>query len=177
MKHARLLAAVAVLTVAAATLTLWLSPRAPETAPDISVVTTEGAQLAFSSLRGRPVLVTFWATTCKSCVREIPDLVDLYRELAPRGLEIVAIAMSYDPPNRVLEMRAARDIPYPVGLDLHADAARAFGKVRLTPTAFLIAPDGRIVFRKTGALSFPQLRQDILALLGDHAALDSGHSG
>jgi peroxiredoxin len=95
----------------------------------------------------------------------MPHLVDLYRELSPRGLEIVAIAMHYDPPNQVLAMREARDIPYTVALDIHADAARAFGNVRLTPTAFLIAPDGRIVYHKTGELPFERLRQDIATML------------
>ena len=62
-------------------------------------------------------------------------------------------------------MRNARNIPYPVALDIHAEAARAFGNVRLTPTSFLIAPDGRIVYRKSGETSMAKLRQDILDIL------------
>jgi thiol-disulfide isomerase/thioredoxin len=111
------------------------------------------------------VLVTFWATTCNSCVSEIPHLIELYDELAPQGLEIIAIAMDYDPPNRVVALRKARNIPYPVALDIQADAARAFGDVRLTPTSFLIAPDGQIAHRRTGKLNMAALRKDILAML------------
>ena len=114
------------------------------------------------------MLVTFWATTCSSCVREIPHLIRLYDELAPQGLEIIGIAMDYDPPNRVLAMRKARNMPYPVALDIHADAARAFGNVRLTPTSFLIAPDGRIAYRKIGRMDMARLREDIRRHAGGH---------
>ena len=144
---------------------LWLAPAGLKTSPDISLVTIDGEQLQLASLRGKPLLVTFWATTCPGCIREVPHLIELYEELAPQGLEIIGIAMDYDPPNRVIAMRNARNIPYPLALDIHAEAARAFGNIRLTPTAFLIAPDGRIVYQQTGELSMAQLRQDILGLL------------
>jgi peroxiredoxin len=136
-----------------------------KTVPDIALITLNGEELQLANLRGRPVLVTFWATTCHSCVREIPHLIALYNELAPQGLEIIGIAMSYDPPNRVLALRNARNIPYPIALDIHGDAARAFGDVRLTPTSFLIATDGRIVFQRTGEMNMAALRRDIIAML------------
>jgi peroxiredoxin len=144
---------------------LWHTTSGLRTSPDISLLTVDGATLPLAALRGRPLLVTFWATTCTSCVREIPHLVELYEDLAPRGLEIIGIAMHHDPPNQVLAMRKARNIPYPIALDLQAEAARAFGNVRVTPTSFLIAPDGRIVYRRTGVLDTTRLRQDILAML------------
>ena len=144
---------------------LWLAPANLQTSPDISLVTIDGEQLQLASLRGNPLLVVFWATTCPGCIREVPHLIDLYDELSPRGLEIIAIAMAYDPPNQVLAMRNSRNIPYHVALDIQSEAARAFGDVRLTPTAFLIAPDGRIVQRKTGEMNPAQLRQKILGML------------
>jgi peroxiredoxin len=144
---------------------LWLAPVALKTAPDIGLMTLDGKELQLASLHGRPVLVTFWATTCNSCVSEIPHLIGLYDELAPQGLEIIGIAMDYDPPNRVLALRKARNIPYPVALDIQADAARAFGNVRLTPTSFLIGPDGRITYQHTGEMNIAALRKDILAML------------
>ena len=144
---------------------LFFAPVGMKASPDIGLVTLDGEELQLASLRGRPVLITFWASTCNSCIREIPHLIELYDALAPQGLEIIGIAMDYDPPNRVLAMRKAHNIPYPIALDIHADAARAFGNVRYTPTAFLIAPDGRIVFRKIGKLDMPRLREDILGML------------
>jgi peroxiredoxin len=143
----------------------WLAPAGLESSPDITVFTIDGEELALANLLGKPLLVTFWATSCHLCVREIPRLIQLYKELSPQGLEIIAIAMYHDPPNRVLAMRKARGIPYTIALDIHADAARAFGNVRLTPSSFLIAPDGRVVYRKTGEMNMDLLRQDILSLL------------
>ena len=144
---------------------LWLAPAGLKSTPDISLITIDGEQLQLASLRGKPLLVTFWATTCPGCIKEIPHLIELYEELSPQGLEIIGIAMDYDPPNQVLAMRKARNIPYPIALDIHAEAARAFGNVRLTPTSFLIAPDGRIVYQKLGEMNVVKLRQDILNML------------
>lgn len=154
---------------------LWFAPAGLKTSPDIKLLTLDGEQLQLASLRGKPLLVTFWATTCPGCIKEMPHLIELYEELSPQGLEIIGIAMDYDPPNQVLAMRNAKKIPYPIALDINADAARAFGNVRLTPTSFLIAPDGRIVYQKLGEMSLPKLRQDILDMLqpsqaGQHPA-------
>jgi peroxiredoxin len=158
---------IAVITAAVLGVTAWswLSQAGPQQSPDISLHGIDGQKLRLSSYRGRPLLVTFWATTCPGCLSELPHLIDLYRELAPQGLEIIGVAMDYDPPNQVLALRNARRIPYPIALDIHADAAHAFGDVRLTPTAFLIAPDGRIVYRKTGVISTARLRDTILSML------------
>jgi len=144
---------------------LWLAPAGLKNSPDITLLTIDGEELQLASLHGKPVLLTFWATNCPGCIREMPHLIELYDELSPQGLEIIGIAMSYDKPSHVLSMRKARNIPYPVALDINGDAARAFGNVRLTPTSFLIAPDGRIVFQKIGEMDMQKLRNDILAML------------
>ena len=145
---------------------VWLSSSGITQTPAITVRTIEGVDIKLTDLRGRPVLVTFWATTCSSCIKEIPHLTELYREFSPRGLEMIAIAMAYDPPNHVLAMRDARAIPYPIALDIEGTAARAFGNVRLTPTSFLIRPDGRIVQHNTGELDLADVHGQIRSLLG-----------
>ncbi len=143
----------------------WLAPAGPGNSPDISLVTVDGERLSLADFRGRPILLAFWATTCRVCLREMPHLIELYNELSPQGLEIIAIAMRHDKPSHVLSMRKARSIPYPVAMDIDGAAARAFGNVRLTPTSFLIAPDGRIVLRRTGALDMVKLRKNIHNML------------
>jgi peroxiredoxin len=165
MTNRTLALALLVLLVIAAAGYYRFSPPPLAHAPDISLVSVDGDELRLPTYRGRPLLVTFWSITCTACVREIPHLIELYRELAPRGLEIIAIAMAHDPPDQVLAMRKSRGMPYPVTLDLHADAARAFGDVRVTPTSFLIAPDGRVVQRRVGMLNMAGLRRDILAMM------------
>jgi peroxiredoxin len=144
---------------------LWLAPGGLKDSPEITLLTIDGEELSLASLRGKPLLLTFWATSCPGCIREMPHLIELYEELSPQGLEIIGVAMSYDKPSHVLSMRKARNIPYPVALDIHGAAAQAFGNVRLTPTSSLIAPDGRIVLQKLGEMDMKKLRNNILPML------------
>ena len=156
---------------------LWLAPAGLKDSPEITLLTIDGEELQLASLRGKPLLLTFWATSCPGCIREMPHLIELYEELSPQGLEIIGVAMSYDKPSHVLSMRKARNIPYPVALDIHGAAAQAFGNVRLTPTSFLIAPDGRIVFQKIGEMDMPTLRNNILAMLKQAGNSQSEQAG
>lgn len=146
---------------------LWLAPAGLARVPDIQVTTIKGKQVSLAGLRGQPLLVNFWATTCSGCIREMPHLVELYQELSPRGFEVIGIAMAYDPPNRVIALSEARSIPYPIALDINSDAARAFGDVRLTPSSFLIAPDGRVVHQRIGELDMAKVRSLVLSMLTD----------
>ena len=156
---------------------LWLAPAGLKDSPEITLLTIDGKELSLASLRGKPLLLTFWATSCPGCIKEMPHLIELYEELSPRGLEIIGVAMSYDKPSHVLSMRKARNIPYPVALDIHGAAAKAFGNVRLTPTSFLISPDGRIVFQKIGEMDMPKLRNNILAMLKQASVSQPEHVG
>ena len=144
---------------------IWLSPAGLQPAPDISLKTIEGKTIHLSELHGRPVLVNFWATTCPGCVKEMPHLVDLYNKYSPQGLEVIGVAMYYDPPNQVVSLSKARNIPYTIVLDVDGEAARAFDNVRLTPTSFLISPDGKIVQQKIGDLDIPQVEKLIETML------------
>jgi len=166
MKPKALLIAAAFAAVLLAGLgSLWLAPVRLQQAPEISFTTLQGHSLSMASLRGRPVLVNFWASTCQGCLEEMPELVRLYKDFAPRGLEVIGIAMAYDPPDHVVALSKARNIPYPIALDINSKAARAFGDVGVTPTSFLIAPDGRVVHRKTGELDIHAVRQLIAGML------------
>ncbi len=153
------------LVIALIGLLAMLAPRPLATAPDLKLTTITGHALDLKALRGKPVIVTFWATDCPSCIKEIPHLRALYQDYHPRGLELIAIAMYYDPPSHVVAMSEAQQLPYQVALDLHADYARAFGQVALTPTTFLIAPDGRIVLQYTGLSDNQALHKAIDTLL------------
>ena len=148
---------------------LWFSPSGLQQAPDLSFKNVEGKTIDLQQLQGRPVLVTFWATSCPGCIAEMPHLIEMYHDLAPRGLEIIGVAMAYDPPNHVMRMREERNIPYPIVLDIDSEIARAFGDVKLTPTHFLINPQGRIVHHKIGELDMNKIRDRILAMLGSQA--------
>ena len=165
MKSRTVLISLCAITLAVVLGYLWRKSSGLDKVPDITVVTTTGERIALAEMRGAPLLVTFWASTCPTCMKEMPQLIELYNELSPRGLKVIGIAIFYDPPNRVLAMQQSRSIPYTIALDIDASASRAFGNVGLTPTTFLIAPDGRIVYQKTGSMDMDKVRDKILAML------------
>ncbi len=146
---------------------LWLTPGGLSAAPAVSLKTTDGRVIHLQDLQGKPVLITFWATTCPGCVKEMPHLISLYNELSGKGLEIIGVAMSYDPPNQVIELITRRQVSYPIALDVDGSIAKAFDNVMLTPTSFLISPDGKIIKHKLGEMDMEKLRQQILNLLSE----------
>lgn len=153
------------LAVVLAFAVVWFMPAGLRQAPPLVGQTLDGRTLTLEQLRGKPVLVTFWATTCPSCIEEIPHLIELYKDLNPKGLEIIGVAMAYDPPEQVRTLAQQRQIPYPIVLDTQAHIAREFDNVRLTPTSVLISPQGRIVHYRIGLLDLPKLRGAIQEML------------
>ncbi len=135
-------------------------------APDIHLQTLDGKSISLLSLRGRPTLLTFWATDCPGCLKEIPHLKKLHHDFSDDGLTVIAVAMSFDKPSNVIAMTKEKQLPYVIAFDLQGDAAKAFGDVRLTPTNFLIAPDGRIALHKIGEFDVPDMRARIQSFLG-----------
>lgn len=156
MKLAKpLLAAIAVLALVGALAYALMDKSA---APEATFTTLEGRTIALADLRGKVVLVNFWATSCPGCIKEMPGMVETYRQYKDRGFEIVAVAMSYDPPSYVANFVQTRQLPFPVALDVDGGHARAFGNVQLTPTSFLIGKDGSILEQKLGELDFVKLK-------------------
>ncbi len=123
----------------------------------------DGRKITLASLRGRPVLVAFWATSCKPCVEELPDLIRLYKELHPKGFELIAVAMPYDRPLDVQNFVRERNVPYPVALDVEGSTVRAFDGVPYVPMAFAISPEGKITYQQAGRLDIPKARRIIEA--------------
>lgn len=165
MKTRNLFIGLSAIALLAAAGYVWLAPSGVTRAPDVRFATLTGAQQTLAGLRGRPVLVTFWATTCSTCVSEMPYLIALHHELSPRGFEILALAMDYDVPQDIAALVRARQLPYLVAHDAQGEAARAFGDVRVTPTSFLLSPDGVIVRRVQGQMDMAELRAQIISML------------
>jgi len=84
-------------------------------------------------------------------------LIDTYRKYRAQGLETIAVAMSYDPPNYVLDYSEKNSLPFDVALDVQGTIAQAFGDVTLTPTTFIIDKRGNIVKRVLGEPDFAKL--------------------
>ena len=157
------LAAVAMLAAAAA---LFMQRSA---APQVSFATLSGERLATSDLRGKVLLVNFWATSCVVCVKEMPRMVETYKKFAPRGYEMIAVAMSYDHPNQVADFAQRRALPFKVALDGSGEIAKGFGNVRVTPTTILIDRQGRIVKRYLGEPDWAEFHALVEMALQDPA--------
>jgi peroxiredoxin len=127
-------------------------------APAATFTTLEGKRITLESLRGKVVLVNFWATSCPGCIKEMPAMMQTYQQYKNKGFEIIAVAMSYDPPNYVLSFAQTRQLPFPVALDVDGAHARAFGNVQLTPTSFIVGKDGSVLEQKIGDLDFVKLK-------------------
>jgi peroxiredoxin len=164
MKRKDLITAVAAVAIVAGAALVWLNPWGGKPAPDVVMRDLSGDSIRLSDFQGQPVLLQFWATTCVTCVAEMPHLVELHRELAPEGLAMIGVAMSYDPPEQVRRMVQEKQLPYRIALD-DGDVAAAFGDVRLTPTTVLIDPQGRIDWRHMGFIDFQQLEARIRDML------------
>ncbi len=149
----------AAVLLAAAGAGAYLSLNQRPVAPQVGFISITGEKIAPESLKGKVVMVNFWATSCTTCVAEMPKLVETYNKFKGQGLEFVAVAMSYDPPNYVLNYAATRQLPFKVALDADGSAARAYGNVAMTPTTFVIGKDGTILKRYLGEPDFAALHK------------------
>lgn len=136
-----------------------------EQAPASTFVLLNGAQTTTADLQGKVTLVNFWATTCVSCVKEMPALAATYNKYKTQGFETIAVAMSYDPPAWVLNFAQTRQLPFKVALDNTGEIAQNWGDVKLTPTTYLVDKQGRIVKRYVGEPDMAALHALIEKLL------------
>ena len=136
-----------------------------DAAPGVPYTVLDGTRLHTEQWRGKVVLVNFWATSCTSCVQEMPQLAALHDKLKARGFETLAVSMRYDPPSAVVDFAESRHLPFGVAIDNTGAIAKALGDVQVTPTTLLIDKRGRIVERIVGTPDFVALNAQIERLL------------
>ncbi|WP_313315569.1 TlpA disulfide reductase family protein [Pulveribacter sp.] len=136
-------------------------------APQSTFVLLDGSQQTTQDLRGKVTLVNFWATSCTTCVAEMPEIVATYDKYKGQGFETLAVAMSYDPPSYVVNFTESRKLPFKVAIDNTGTVAKAWGDVKLTPTTFIVNKRGEIVKSYVGAPDFPELHRLIERLLAE----------
>lgn len=147
---------------------VWLAQDKPG-APQASFVLLNGQRLSMADFKGRVLLVNFWATSCASCVAEMPKLVATYQKYQARGYDTVAVAMRYDPPAYVVNFAQTRALPFKVAIDNTGAVAQAWGQVQITPTSYLVNKQGQIVKRYVGEPDFDELARLIERLLAEPA--------
>jgi peroxiredoxin len=132
--------------------------------PPLALKTPSGRMLDLATLRGKVVLVNFWATWCAPCVEEMPALARLRDRFAPRGFEVIAVNQG-EMPERVQEFMGRAGLDLPVLMDRNKEASRAW-KVRALPTTFVVDPQGRIrLFAEGEVDTGGPLEEAIAALL------------
>ena len=136
-------------------------------APASTFVLMDGSKKFTTDLKGRVTLVNFWATSCVTCVAEMPKLISTYEKYQSQGFGTIGVAMQYDPPSYVVNFVQTRKLPYDVAIDNTGAVAKAWGDVQLTPTTYLVNKRGEIVKRYVGEPNFIELHQLIEKLLQD----------
>jgi len=151
--------AIAAIALVGVGVAAYLSLNKHSSAPAVTFIGIKGERIAPADLKGKVVMVNFWATSCTTCVAEMPEMVNTYNKYKSQGLEFVAVAMKYDAPNYVVNFAETRQLPFKVALDVTGEAAKAYGDVAMTPTTFVIDKDGKIIKRYVGKPEFAALHK------------------
>ena len=137
-----------------------------QSAPAVGYTLLDGRPSSLQQLRGKVVLVNFWATDCAPCLREMPQFATLHEKFKARGYDMLAVAMRHDPPALVINYAAQHRLPFDVVIDNTGAVAQGFGAVQVTPTTVLIDRRGQIVERYVGEVDFAALQRRVEDLLG-----------
>jgi len=132
-------------------------------APTFSLEVLDGYTVTSESLKGKVVILDFWATWCPPCRAEVPSFVELYERYKDKGLRIVGVAL--DSEDRVREFIRRFGVDYPVGVDRGGEIARKFGGVRGIPTTFVLDKEGRVYRKYVGYREKSVFERDIKKLL------------
>ena len=162
----RLLGGLVVAAVLAGAAALYLG-TGTSAAPASTFVLLDGSKKSTDDLKGKVTLVNFWATSCVTCVAEMPKVIATYDKYKDRGYDTLAVAMSYDPPSYVVNFAQTRKLPFKVAIDNTGAVAQAWGDVKLTPTTYIVNKRGEIVKRYVGEPDFAELHRLIEKLLAE----------
>ena len=161
---------IALLVVMAGVAALWLAPAedspgvaAGNAAPPLALPDLSGREVALASLRGRAVVVNYWATWCPPCKEEIPDLVESWKQLRGRCVEFLAVTEESSREDTLAEVGRFQ-VPYPVLVDLDGSAARAWGVTGL-PRTFVVDAEGRVRKSFTGRVTRSRLEAALLPVV------------
>jgi cytochrome c biogenesis protein CcmG/thiol:disulfide interchange protein DsbE len=133
-------------------------------APDFSLATTEGKTLKLSSLRGKVVIVDFWATWCGPCRKGIPDLIELKKKYGKQGFEVIGVSVDTETKDQVIPFIKENGINYPV---VYGDmnVYQQYGGIRSIPTTVVIDKKGKIIASYEGLMPIETYETHIKKLL------------
>jgi len=134
--------------IAAQELTAWTSGPTPL----LTLTDYRGINHTLAAYRGRVVLVNFWATWCEPCREEMPALQVLQAKLGKERLIVLAVNYG-ESPEKVQQFAYQTPVDFPLLLDRHMEAAKAWG-VRMLPASFVLGQDGDIRYSAMGMLDW-----------------------
>ncbi|OJZ04339.1 MAG: hypothetical protein BGP20_08470 [Thiobacillus sp. 63-78] len=154
---------------------LWFRPPAEVSeenrpAPPWQVALTDGRTLTSDALKGKVVLVNFWATWCPYCRKEKPVIDTFWHDYRDKGFEVVSISVD-DPPEKIAEWMHDKDYAF-MAAPTNASVTAAFGHVTTVPTSFILDADGHVRHRIAGQVHYPRLEKLVAPLL--HPAAQAG---
>jgi peroxiredoxin len=133
-------------------------------APDFSLKTSSGETITLSKLKGKVVVVNFWATWCGPCRAEIPGFIKVYEKYKSKGLEIVGVSLDQGGWNDVKPFVKKLTITYPVVLGNDRVAAE-YGNIDAIPTTFIVDKEGNIIARHIGYMKEEDFENTIKSYL------------
>lgn len=129
------------------------------------ITTIQGEQLTAASLRGKVVLVNFWATWCEPCREEMPSIERLRASLEGRPFAVLAVNLA-EPESRIQKFLDTMPLRFPILLDRDTKTTRAW-QAKVLPATYIVGADGAIRYRHVGELDWskPEVRKQIVALM------------
>lgn len=141
-------------------------PGGRQPAADFQLTDLEGSPLQLSALRGKVVLLDFWATWCPPCVAEIPHFRDLSAAYKSKGLEVIGISLDEGGETAVRPFLKKHGVQYRIALG-NPQIIRAYGGIRGIPTTFLIDKKGRVAQKYVGYREKQEFERQIQTLLAE----------
>jgi thiol-disulfide isomerase/thioredoxin len=145
-------------------------------APDFSLEVLGGATMRLSDLRGKAVLLNFWATWCGPCKIEMPWFVDFQKQYGSQGLQIVGVAMDDSSKDDIAKFAKDMGVNYPILIGKEA-VGEQYGGVNALPETFLIGRDGKIVDKIIGLEGKAEIEDAIKKALNTRPATSQASSG
>jgi thiol-disulfide isomerase/thioredoxin len=137
--------------------------------PQFSWTDQKGKKVSFAEFsKGNVVLINFWATWCGPCRRELPDLIALSRDYAPKKVKVIGISVDSgtDVLTMVHKFCTANNITYPIIID-NGELEKAFGGIQGIPTTFFVNKNGKIAQKMVGLQSKETFSSVLDALVKD----------
>ena len=138
---------------------------------DLNLELLDGSHFQLSDQRGNVVLLNIWATWCKPCHEETPDLVHLYNKYHPDGFTILGVSVDEQSDSKVRDFVKQYNIPYPIYIDKKDKVREKYGPYMAIPTTFIIDQEGYLEYYAAGAVTQKELEPRIRKMLGKEHSL------